>query len=75
MTTPAPAARTFILRVWLEPGAGDRPETGEWRGELKGVPGGETAYFRGFDALPPVLRRLATDGPADAGAAEAEEEG
>jgi hypothetical protein len=58
MTTPAPPARTFILRVWLEPGAGDRPETGEWRGELKGVPGGETAYFRGMDALPPLLHRL-----------------
>jgi hypothetical protein len=74
MTTPAPPARTFILRVWLEPGAGDRPETGEWRGEIKGVPGGETAYFRGFDALPPLLRRLA-EREAESTAADAEEEG
>jgi hypothetical protein len=73
MTTPAPPARTFILRVWLEPGAGDRPETGEWRGEIKGVPGGETAYFRGFDALPPLLRRLA-ETQAERTAADAEED-
>lgn len=59
---PAPAsmpaqpgtAQTFILRVWLEPGAGG----GEWRGELKSVPGGESAYFRGWDGLPALLRRV-----------------
>lgn len=46
-------AQTFILRVWLEPGDGG----GEWRGELKSVPGGETAYFRGWDRLPALMRR------------------
>lgn len=74
MTSPVPPARSFILRVWLEPGAGDRPETGEWRGELKGVPGGESAYFRGFDALPPLLRRL-TQMPAQDAPAAAEDAG
>ena len=48
-------ARTFILRVWLEPGASTG--AGEWRGELRSVPGGETAYFRTWDALPALMRR------------------
>jgi hypothetical protein len=47
-------AQTFILRVWLEPGAGG----GEWRGELKSVPGGESVFFRTWDALPALLRRV-----------------
>lgn len=49
-------AQTYILRVWLEPGPAGA--AGEWRGEVKSVPGGETAYFRGWDALPVVMRRV-----------------
>jgi hypothetical protein len=48
-------SQTFILRVWLEPGPGG--EAGEWRGELKSVPGGETVYFRGLDGVGVALRR------------------
>jgi hypothetical protein len=55
MPSPPPASQTFILRVWLEPGPGG--EAGEWRGEIKSVPGGETAYFRGWDAAAAALRR------------------
>lgn len=62
MTSHAPAAQSFILRVWLE-----RDDTsalpGEWRGELKHVPSGRAAYFRTLEGLPPVLRRLLESTP------------
>lgn len=66
MTPPAPPAQTFILRVWLEPAPAPGP--GEWRGELKHVPTGTTAYFRTFEGLPPLLHRLVEGGAAEAGA-------
>ncbi|HEU0016094.1 MAG TPA: hypothetical protein VFQ45_20620 [Longimicrobium sp.] len=50
---PMPA-HSFILRVWLEPAGG----TGEWRGELKHVPSGETSYFRTLEGLQPLLERM-----------------
>ena len=54
MPAESSTARTFILRVWREPGApGD-----EWRGEVKTVPAGETAYFRTWNGLPALMRRL-----------------
>lgn len=53
MPAESSTAQTFILRVWLEPGA----SAGEWRGEVKSVPAGETAYFRTWDALPALVRR------------------
>jgi hypothetical protein len=57
MTSHAPAAQSFILRVWLE--RDDASSTpGEWRGELKHVPSGQSAYFRTLEGLPPVLLRL-----------------
>lgn len=64
MTSHAPAAQTFILRMWLER---DDAESlpGEWRGELKHVPSGHAAYFRTLEGLPPVLQRL-LDGTAQA---------
>lgn len=67
MTPHAPAAQSFILRVWLE--RDDASSTdGEWRGELKHVPSGRSAYFRTLQGLPPVLRRLLEDpAPGDAG--------
>jgi hypothetical protein len=50
-------ARSFVLRLWLE--RGDREETeGEWRGEVKPVPAGDSAYFRTLEALPALLARL-----------------
>ncbi|HEX6042349.1 hypothetical protein [Longimicrobium sp.] len=55
MPAQPPTSQTFILRVWLEPGPGG--DAGEWRGELKSVPGGETAYFRGWNGVGPALRR------------------
>ncbi|HWK89763.1 MAG TPA: hypothetical protein VNP72_07200, partial [Longimicrobium sp.] len=52
-------AHSFILRVWLERSDG---EPGEWRGELKHVPSGETAFFRTLDGLQPLLERLLAAG-------------
>ncbi len=74
MTSHAPAAQSFVLRVWLE--RDDAPSLpGEWRGELKHVPSGQSAYFRTLEGLPPVLRRL-LDGTARAeGAQENDDEG
>jgi hypothetical protein len=69
MTPPAPPAHSFILRVWLEPRQGAAP--GEWRGELKHVPSGTTAYFRTFESLPPLLHRLVGQHAVDADVAEA----
>ena len=65
MTSSAPPAQTFILRVWLEPAP--PPAAGEWRGELKHVPTGTTAYFRTFEGLPPLLQRLVAAGGAGGG--------
>ncbi len=50
-------ARSFILRLWLE--QSDRGDAdGEWRGEVKQVPTGDSAYFRTLEALPPLLAAL-----------------
>jgi hypothetical protein len=69
MTSHPPAAQSFVLRVWLErDDAASAP--GEWRGELKHVPSGRSAYFRTLEGLPPVLLRL-LDGTRDAEAAPA----
>lgn len=65
MPAPTSTAQTFILRVWQEPGA--PAEGGEWRGEVKSVPRGETAYFRTWDGLPALLRRLAEGGEGAGG--------
>jgi hypothetical protein len=74
MTSHAPAAQSFVLRVWLErDDASSLP--GEWRGELKHVSSGRSAYFRTLEGLPPVLRRL-LDGTARAeGGAQENDEG
>jgi hypothetical protein len=56
MPSEPPLSQTYILRVWLEPGADGG--AGEWRGELKQVPGGATKYFRTWDALPALLRQV-----------------
>lgn len=57
MDPQSPAALTFILRLWLEKDdAGHAP--GEWRGELKHVPSGRSAYFRTFDGIAGALHRL-----------------
>jgi hypothetical protein len=54
--TPQPG-RSFILRLWLE--RSEREETeGEWRGEVKTVPAGESTYFRTLEALPTLLTKL-----------------
>lgn len=54
MSPDPPPAFTFILRVWLEHGAGEEGRD-EWRGELRRVPDGTRAYFRTIEQLPPVL--------------------
>ena len=56
MTPDLSPAHTFVLRVWLERGGGAQGD--EWRGELRRVPTGETAYFRTLEALPSLLARL-----------------
>lgn len=68
---PTPS-QTFILRAWLEP---DATGGGEWRGELKPVSGGASSYFRTWDALPALLRRVVERGAREEGGAEEGEEG
>lgn len=65
MTSHPPAAQTFIVRVWVEPGDA-ASQAGEWRGELKHVPSGRSAYFRTLEGLTPVLQRM-LEAPEDAG--------
>jgi hypothetical protein len=65
MTPDPPPVHTFVLRVWLERGEGDPCE---WRGELKRVPTGETAYFRTLEALAGLLLQLVRAREADAAA-------
>lgn len=48
-------SHTFVVRVWLEPVSGE--EAGEWRGEVRSVPGGDGAYFRGLEGACAALRR------------------
>ena len=45
-------ARTFILRLWLETGAGGG---GEWRGQLQPIPDGQIRYFRDWSTLARLL--------------------
>jgi hypothetical protein len=45
-------SRTFILRLWLEAGAGNR---NEWRGQLQPIPDGQSRYFRDWSTLARLL--------------------
>jgi hypothetical protein len=48
---------TLIIRVWPEPRELEGRD-GEWRGEVRQVSTGETVFFRGLDALCPLVRRM-----------------
>ena len=57
------ATQSFVLRVWRE--SGQHGEA-EWRGELRHVPTGRSAFFRTLEALPALVRRQAEEPPARA---------
>ncbi len=57
---PAPAASTFVVRLWPEPSVTE--EGGfEWRGEIRHVTTGETRYFRRLSGLLAVLTEFGID--------------
>jgi hypothetical protein len=47
MSSREPVVHSFIVRIWLEEGAGAERET-IWHGQVTHVPGGESRYFRDF---------------------------
>lgn len=49
---------TYVVRLWYEAGGGNDCE-GEWRGQVREVPGGRTAYFRSIDGVVAAMKRLA----------------
>jgi hypothetical protein len=55
MSSPEPVVHSFIVRIWVEEGAevegSERQRIAVWHGQIINVPGGETHYFRDFDAL------------------------
>jgi hypothetical protein len=53
-SAPAPAASTFVVRLWYEWTA----EGPRWRGRIEHVHSGESAAFLELDAMLSFLRRF-----------------
>ena len=47
---------SFVLRLWMEPGA--QPNDPQWRGQLEHVGSGEKAHFQDFSSLPETVARF-----------------
>ncbi len=57
------SARTFVVRLWFE-ATDETGSRGEWRGQVREVPGGDTAYFRKLEGVVGALEKLgAASGP------------
>ena len=48
---------TLIVRIWPEPREIEGHQ-GEWRGEVRHVPSGAAAFFRGLEALGETVREM-----------------
>ena len=49
-------ARTFIVRLRLEPDAAGQAD--EWRGEVERVPDGARGHFLGLDGIIEAMKKL-----------------
>lgn len=47
---------SFVLRLWVEPGA--QPNDPQWRGQLEHVGSGEKIHFQDFSSLPETVAKL-----------------
>lgn len=61
------STRTFVVRLWFEAADASGGEGGEWRGQLREVPGGRIAYFRTVEGVVAALKKLGVvdDGGSD----------
>lgn len=63
MPTDPRTSHTLIVRLWPEPREmGGREGESEWRGEIRHVPSGAQAYFRGLDGLAATIRDIIENG-------------
>ncbi len=53
MASPGEQPVSFVIRLWLEPGDGER----QWRGHVRHVQGQSEMYFRDFQELQEFLKR------------------
>jgi len=64
MESKGPEVHTLVVRLWREHSKAFGEE-GEWRGEIKPVPGKDVIYFRGMDGMVEVIESLAdAQGPS-----------
>ncbi len=53
-----PRSHLFTVRVWQEEIGTDRTE---WRGKVQLFPSGDVRYFRGWEALVPLLLMMLSE--------------
>ena len=58
----SPPTVILTLRLWHEPVG---PDQGEWRGEIKNLSTGEIRYFRRWDEIATLARRMMGANPAN----------
>jgi hypothetical protein len=61
MTKPTSDVITLVVRLWFEKSEVE-PTASEWRGQLKHVPTGRVAHFRGLDGMVDRMLALIRDG-------------
>ena len=59
---PRPRSHLFTVRVWQEEIGTDQTE---WRGKVQLFPGGDVRYFRGWEALVPLLLMMLSESEPD----------